>query len=416
MKNAAIYTAGTLVAGTCNYLFNFVTSHHLSISEYGELQSLMALFTIAAVFTTGINYFAIKYSSAFSYAGDVASGRHFLHWLRPHVYKLGGALLVLFLLATPLVYSYLHLDSYFSIVVVFLSVVLAIWASAATGLLNGWQAFALVNVLAVVSAGLKLLVGGVIVLYFPDGSAVVVALLAAGIIGWGLAEILVIRKLGRHQTKPGHDWEKKYFSNVNIKSTVLPILAFSSLVVLLSNIDVLLVKNLTNPEITGFYGALKVLGTVVISVNMAVIAVILPHASGLAHAGERISRSLLLNAYVWILALGGVATTLYWLIPKFLVGLLFGAKYAIVSGSLWLFGLMAVTLSILLLEAHIAYAQHNLKVSYILGAVVLGMGAGIYWFHDSVFQIALTLTVVLFIGYLCALVINYLPKLPRVSP
>jgi len=181
---------------------------------------------------------------------------------------------------------------------------------------------------------------------------------------------------------------------------------FSFAVALIQNIDVLLVKNLTNAEITGYYSVLNLLGKIIFWVNGAILAVVLPAACASGLDGRRPSRKLVLSAYGLIGFVSFCGILIYFVAPNFIVTLLFGAKYLLFADSLWLFGLIAFWLSFLTLEANFAYARHDFRISYILGSVVFLMIFGIHFFHETISAVALAINVAMAIGFFAALILN----------
>ncbi len=176
--------------------------------------------------------------------------------------------------------------------------------------------------------------------------------------------------------------------------------------VLLGNIDVLIVKSITSAELTGYYGALKILGTTLLTINMAIIAVILPKACATGHKGEAINVQLLLGAYGLIALISGIATILYYLLPQVLISILFGSRYLFLAPDLWLFGVMTFALSVLLLEGHIAFAKHDYYISYVLAGIVVCIGLAVFLYHQSIREIALAITGVFVLGYGVTLALN----------
>jgi O-antigen/teichoic acid export membrane protein len=410
-RNSFISTSGSIAAGAFNYFFHFIISRKLSVGEYGELQTLFAFFAILTVFSTALNYFVIKYVAGFAQDKDKDTTKHFLLWLRG---KLNIFILIFLAVAaacTPLLMSYLHFSSPIGLVLVYATIALSLSAAGSTGALNAWQAFFTVNILAIVVVAAKLGAGFVLANWQPIAIVVVASLVISGLINSGLARYFVHRKFGSFPSSSSHAaWIKSHFEKLKVRKAILPIFVFSLMMVLIGNGDILIIKNLTSAEITGYYSVLKILGTIVFTVNMAIIAVLLPHASGLGSKGEPISRKLWASVYGLIGGVSLTATLFYYLAPHFIIGLLFGQKYDIFAGSLWLFGLMVLFLSLLMLEANLAYARHHFKISYVLAAVVIAMTASIYAFHSSINQIVIGLTLLFALGYAAAVIMNLLRR------
>lgn len=412
LKNSFIYIIGTLLSGFLGYLFHFLISRKLSVGQYGELQSLVSILAIFGVFASALSYFIIKYSSVFAKAEDYTANRQFIQLLNSKVNRLAIFLFVLFLLFSPLLYNFLHLSDFYGLFIIGIAVIFSIIPVVYRGVLVGWEEFLSVSLVGILSAFLKLFSGFLIVLFFPKAAIVVTAFLIAGLGSWFLYKFFSKRKFYRGELLSGQkkDWQKKYFPKIDIKKTIVPIFIFSLMVILISNIDIILVKNLTSSEMTGYYGVLSLLGKVIFWINSAIIAVVLPNACANGHLGQSISRKTLFSAYGLILFASFSGTLLYFFFPKLVISLLFGAKYTIFMKELWLFGIMALALAVLMLESNLAYARHDFKISYILGAVVVLMTAGIYMFHTNIRQVVLSIIVSFVVGYFFALAMNLLHR------
>jgi len=410
VKNSFIYTTGALLSGFLSYFFHFIISRKLSVDQYGELQSLTSVLAIFGVFASAISYFVIKYSSVLAKAKDYSATKKFIDLLNSRLNTLVVFLFGFLLLISPFIDNLLKLTDYYGLIIVFITVVFSIVSVVYSGVLVGWEEFYSVNLVSVFSSLIKLLFGVFMVYLLPTASAVVFSLLVSGLCAWILLRYLNNEKLfSKADLSYKEDWHKKYFSGINIHKSIIPISIFSLMLVLISNIDVVLVKNLTSSEITGYYAALKMLGLVIITVNSSIIAVILPKACAEAGSGG-VGRRVIMGAYGLISLVSVLGTLFYFLFPQLVVSALFGNKYILFADDLWLFGAAAFIFSLLMLETNFAYARHDFRVSYFLGLVVFIMSLGIYLFHSNIHEIVLSIIISFGIGYAGVFTMNFLDK------
>jgi O-antigen/teichoic acid export membrane protein len=272
--------------------------------------------------------------------------------------------------------------------------------------LSGWQMFKIASLAAVVFGLLKLLAGMIGIKLSPTSNGVVFFLflfaVAHLLISYGIVRIKFYSK----GVAANSDWKQKYFYRVNIGKSVLPIALFSLAVAIMQNIDVLLVKNLTSAEVTGHYAVLNLLGRIIFWVNGAVIAVVLPAACANGMDNMRPAKKLVWSAYGLICCVGLCGTLIYFVAPNFIVSLLFGAKYLVFAKDLWLFGIIAFALSLLMLEANFSYARHDFRVSYVLTGVALLMIGSIHFYHETVRQVASGVFAAMILGFCAASVLN----------
>ncbi len=422
LRNGLILVAGSTLTGFLGYFFHFVISRKLSIEQYGELQGLLSVLVISSVFSASLSNFVVKYSSVFAKAKDYYSNKKFVELLRFRVVRLSAILFLLFLFLTPLIGKVIRVDKYLGLIVIAGAIAFSLNTVVYQRMLTGWEEFGKVSSIGVFGVFMRLLIGFLIASFYPSASAVVFAFLLAGIARFIFSKILCQKKYLSIEEKKGDldlkvgDWQGKYFSKMNIRKSIVPIFIFSLTLILVSNVDVILVKNLTSAELTGHYGALSVLGKIVLWFNMAIVGVIFPTACANGQKGEGISQKMLIGVYGLVLTVSLLIAIFYFLFPVFLVNLFFGSKYLVFHDNLWIFAIMALALSLLTLEANLAYARHDFKISYILVGVVLVMILSVYFFHSTIYKVVVAVTFSFLIGYLATLMNGFFSKkLPKKS-
>ncbi|MFH1188251.1 MAG: hypothetical protein V1652_00195 [bacterium] len=415
-QNSVIYTVGAFLGGLFNYGFHFFVSRRLSVAQYGELQTLMSLFALLGIVTSALSFFVIKHVSAFAADKNYHATSNFIHWLNKAIAKKMFFILAVLICIAPFIQFFLKLSDFWGIAIVELTIFFTVITVVYLGALNGWERFFTTSSLGVGNFFLKMVVGACLVLFFPKASIVAFAILIPSVLMWFAVRWWSAVYFGHPSTEGNGSkkWEE-YFSFDALKKSILPIFIFSSLMIVLGDIDVAFVKSLTNAELTGYFGALKILGKIILTVNLAVVGVLLPRACADEHRGTGTSKKIIGGAYGIIFLSSAIATISYALFPKLIINILFGEKYVIFSNLLWLYGVMAFVFSILTLEAYLAYARHTYTVSYILGGVVLLMWGSVFFFSKSLFQITVGLIITFTLGYVGVLALNLSNKRKRIQ-
>lgn len=407
IKDNLIVMVSTILGGVLGYFFHFIVSRKLTVGQYGELQAITSLTLIFGVLASTLSIFIIKYSSVFAAHGDRDSQAHFITFLFRKFKILIVGIGILYLLLLPVLKSFLHLAGYFGLIVIGFSVVFFIIGAFYGNVLQGWKKFFAAGLIGIVVMTAKLLSGFAIASSYPTASAVSLSIFVSAILGWFLVRAYSRRSwpmAGSANEK--NNWRENYFSGENFKKSFVSILFFSLALGAVSNLDIILVKNMTSAELAGYYGALSVLGKIIMWLNLSVVAVLLPDAFSLGHAGKPAHSRSVLASYGLIFLMSIPALLFYYLFSGILVNLLFGAKYAIISQSLWLFGLMAVVLSLLTLEANLALARRDFRSTYFLGAVILILISSVSLFHADLRQIILSVIFSFFLGWIFVLALN----------
>lgn len=422
LKKSFIYTIGVFAAGFLNYVFHFIVSRKLSVDKYGELQSIFALSAIAGAITAFVPTFIIKHVAPMAKNGDIAAGKSFLRWINKKIFT--GAIIatIIFLMAMPWLREYLHLENFSSLIIIAVTLFITIITIGPNNVLMGWEDFIPVTITGFVGAAAKLAVGVFLASMFPASPVGAITLFVSGVVGYVLYKYFSARKFNTQQDFQNNkiqgetlrapkglslDFAEKYLGQISFKKTILPVLFFSLFIILLQNIDVVLVKNLATSADAGYYGALKMLGAIILTINMAVIAVVFPNAC--ANGAERKPANKMAHwgAYFAILLVSLPAIAIYAIVPKLIVGLLFGAKYAIFSQELWLFGLIALIFSLLNLEANFAFGRNDNRISWVLAITAIAMVAGIYNFHANIREIAWAINIAFGVGYVGTILLKF---------
>lgn len=411
LKNSFILIIGNLAAGFLGYIFHLIISRLLSISEYGELQSLVSLISILAVPSAAISYFTIKHSAAYYAKNDYLGNFAFYKWLRTKIYKIILGLTLLFLASLPLLKAYLHLNTYYNLIFTWLIVIIGLFISLKTGILSGWQDFKKLSLNSILSAILKLLVGITMVYIFANVPAALGGFLAAGLFSFFFLQKIIKKRAKTNfniyrTAEPNEKFDrKKIFSE--IKKVIWPILFFTFLISLFNSLDMLMAKNLLSSDLAGFYGAYNILGKIIFWASSSIIAVILPVACAHDAKNQPIDKKILYLANGLIIVICSVSLIAYLAMPEIIINILFGARYLPLAGSLWVFALMSLSLSMLSLEANLAYSRYDFKITYILSLTIILEILLVYLFHQTIFNIALAIFSAQIFGYFLSMLYNW---------
>jgi O-antigen/teichoic acid export membrane protein len=419
LKNNTIFMIGTLVGGLLGYAFHFVISRQISVAQYGELQSLLSISIIFGVFNSALGYFAICHTAVFAAHEDRAANLGFTSYLQARVFKFAAGMLVILIIASPLLAQLLHFSSYVGFIVISFATVLSTMTVVYSQILQGWKKFFLLTVIGVATALAKLLSGTILAFLSHKTAAVSFSFLIAAGVTWYLSKSWSKEKIGGEDAKDiptdwltsnasrsDADWKNKYFSETNTRKTATKIFFFSLALILVSNLDVLLVKFFSTAETTGYYGAFSLLGKIVLWLALPVVSILLPDACAIGHAGKRPDKGYLLKSYALIALFAIGLIGIYYILPDFIVKLFFGKKYLLDTQILWLFALMSYFLSLLTLEANLSFAKRDFRVVYFLATTVILMIASLARYHSSLLEIVLAFSGSFLAGYISILVLN----------
>lgn len=381
VRNSIVLFVGSMVMNVLNYVFHSVMGRMVDAETYGSIQSLIALLVIVSVPASTLGMVATKYGAIAKARGDRLFGQRLFVYLNKRIIKYGGPLLIAGLFTTPFVQSFLKIDDFLAVALLWVLAALTFFSSVSIGVLSGWQKFGSVNVANVIGAGVKLLLG-VILAWFGFGlNGVMFGLVSAGIIAYFIS-VRGLRFLTRQKEKdPSTEREdrEKPFDFSSVRGYAVTAFTGTLALVILGNIDIVLAKHSLSPEIAGAYGALAIVAKVIFFVTGVMASVLFAMS---AEAIEKNKEQTKRFSVFWIaLSLTAlavtVATVIYFLLPNFILSVFFGNKYLAVAPMLGWFGLAAGLYAIVnlilqqLLSMHVALAARWLFGIAIIEAPLL---------------------------------------------
>lgn len=411
--NTASNLVGVVGTGILGYLFHFATSREMEVSGYGELQALVALFSIFSVLTNLIANFVLKFSAIFAGHKDFSATVSFYQDILSRLAKSSLMPLIAIVFSAPFLYKVFDFSDSFGVVVVGFGLYTTILMVIPHNVLTGWQMFLPVQSTALFVAMGKLIIGYGLAAFGLSASFVVLSYAIPNLLGFFILHKIFQRKFHKTKSEFSQTWKDKHFSMDYFKKSLLPIGIFSSMVVLINNQEVLLVKYFTSPDMTGYFSAFIILGKLVFWINGAIIGLILPMAIADSHTKGKTNAIVTFATYAFIAVSCGITIAVFYFYPQLLVGLFFGERYTAGVDDLYLFGIFGLFLSLLMLEANLAFARHNFTISYVLGLVAIGQIVLISLYHETTAEIILGINASLAVGYLASLAVNYLPFFGR---
>jgi len=400
MRQSAVNLAGIAGAGLFGYLFQLVASRRLPVGEFGELQSLAGLLGILTVFPHALQFVGVKFIAAFGAARDGAGTRSFLRWWNRRTMLFAVIGFAAFALFAPVVARALHLSDLRGLLALALAVSFSVAGIGWQSTLVGWQRFRWVGIANAGGAFVKLAACVAIVWAFPTASSVAWSIPVAALAGWSLTALFAKRTVLPSPGAPSAAFHPSFSAR-----NALLVSVFLLSVGVFKNLDMLFVRNLLSDETSGLYAAARVLGSAVLLVNAAIVAVCLPALC--AAGGDRAKvRITLRDASSLITLITAGATIAFAVAPSAIIAALFGAKYVAIAPHAWLFAIAAGLISLFTLEANLAYARNDFGISWIILGGALLLSLLMYLFHASVETVIVAVTASNALAYLGALVWN----------
>jgi O-antigen/teichoic acid export membrane protein len=377
-----------MVANICNYLFQFFMSRHLSLTDFGAMNSLLSLMVITSVTAVSILIVSTKYVSNFKANGELEKIRLFRKKVFVNLIRFDILILAFLLLMSPFVSAFLKISSYAPFMILCVILFFSFLLPLNFGILQGQQKFLRLGICGGLTGLFKLIFGIVLVVIGLrlDGAmmAVLFSYLSVFIISFHF-----LRDLSR--SDPRSD---------DLGIGIRNILAYSRTVVLsslgimaLSNVDLILVKHFFPAEQAGMYAAVAVLGRSIFYFPGVIVMAMFPIVSE-SYTLKKNPSHIVKKAFGITLLLAGSGLIVLMAVPDLMLSYLFGKPFSGGASFLRIFSLAMFFMALSNFLSNFLLAVERKRFIFVL---LMGCSVEILlisFFHQSLITIPLILATV----------------------
>lgn len=366
-RGAAVVAVCMTAGNICAYGFIVLAAQALEPGPYGEVGALMGLLLVVGVVAIGLQANAARVA-----ASHVLSPRDEVRRCLRRGLRSAAVLGSVGLLISPLVARALGFSSILTAVFAAAAAAFLAITGSGLGLLQGesrWYPFAAVQLLT--GAG-RLTIGGAVLLVWPTPVGAALGVAVAGLLPLTASLVVLLRRPAatteavRRPAPPARAVEAaEHPASVWHDSHVLLAL------LVLSNCDVMLARQVLPDHDTGLYAAGLIVTKAVLFLPQFVVAVAFP-----TMVRSR-SASVVLRAGALVLGLGAAAVIGVLLLPSLATTVVGGSKYHEVSGQLWAFAVLGTLLSLInvLVFRLIAQGVHRAAWPLWAGALLIALAS-----------------------------------------
>lgn len=383
LRNSTILFAGTMVVNVLNYVFHLMVGRMVSPSAYGEIESLISLLTIISVPAGTLTLIATKYAADMKAAQDTRGTYALSKYLTSKVLVYGTPLFLIIFLCTPLVQSFLNIESRLPIFLLWGVMFFSFLSAATSGILTGWQKFTNTSLVGVLATVLKLLS---VLLLLKLGFAV------SGVVGSFILSTLFVFVANLFLLKcffQGASHGEQAVGSLSfpdIKSYVMPAFFGTLSMAILGNVDMIFAKHHLEAEISGEYGALSVAAKTIFFVTGVLTTVLFAMSAEERSQSRGGSHTFRLATGLTLLVVVG-SIIFFSLFPEFVVSVLFGTKYLAVSHLLPWFALAAGVYSLANLFLQYLLSLHETRITLFFLALAGFEIGGLFFFGETLYAI-----------------------------
>jgi O-antigen/teichoic acid export membrane protein len=385
-----IMFVATVSAGACNYIYQILMGNTLG-NDFSELTALLSILYIVSVPANSVQSILTRYVSKYK----VQNKDEEISWLIRHtlvlMLLLGGGILAVMVVLSPLIREFLGLTSSIPIFIVGIGAMFALLVPVGSGPLQGLQRFPTLGFQAVGGAVTKLGLGlAFVVLGFGVGGAV-----GGAVTGLAVSIVLSFVPIRRYMAKRGRRVDIGEVWRYTFPATIA-VLCFT----IITQVDVIFASHYFAREQASAYAAASMLGKIILFLPGAISAVMFPRISD-AHTRSEETTKILRKSILLTASLSGIMAAGYVLFPELTIQVLYGGKFLAGVVTLQLLGVSMALFSIANLFMIYGLATDGHAYTWILSLFTLLQVGLIILFHETPEQLA---TVILITGLLVTLI------------
>ena len=392
IKQGSVMFLAVTISNIFNLLYQLYMVRNLSPINYGVLNSLFSILMIVSIPSGSLQTVVTKFISTF-YAIN-HHGRIYL-LLLSFVKKTSVFGLVIFLilvLGSRSISSFLQIGAPLLIVILGLITFLSIILPLTNGGLQGLQRFGCLGLTMITNGSLKLVLGIIFVSIGLGVTGAMSALAISTFISLALSVVMLVFILPAPpdlirqslRTKANNPETEMDFSE--IYRFFYPVAAVFFCFMILTNMDVVLVKHFFRPIEAGYYSIAQMAGKIILFLPIGITMVMFTAASEL-HARGKDTFSILRKSLLYAGILCGTAVLICFLFTGLIIRLLSGEEHLHCIPLVRIFSITMLFFALvyILLFYHLSIHQEGFIYSLVLLTVVQILA--ITLFHQSLLQV-----------------------------
>lgn len=372
-KGLVLVGAATLVGNGAAFIFNSVAARALTPAEFGAFGAMLGFLIIVSTLSLAIQALTARRVAVAAPGPE----RTQVEGQAIRLAVVVGFAITIFGFAVSWPLGILYDIPYWALVMGVASLSFVVFGTASMGIAQGREQHIRLSI-GFISNGLgRALVGIIFVLIFPSIIGASVGMLIGCALGAIISYLVIAPRV----------WSRSLFSGGYAEFGHI---AHALLVLFtLTNIDVQLARIFLTPDMSGEYAVGVLLAKIAFFLPNAIVIVLFPKMTN----GD--NRRAVYIATALTAVVGIFITTFSFFFGDFVIGVLGGKQYVELGSEAWLFALegSAFALVQVLLYARLA-AQDRKAVAMVWVALVALVVAVVFFFHDTVAQIVITVVVV----------------------
>jgi O-antigen/teichoic acid export membrane protein len=396
LQGSALLLGSTGLVSATNLLYNIAIARGLGPEGFGHATAIYTVLMLLSAVTLAFQLVCSKLvAKSPDLSGKIAIYRELLR----RSWQTGLFLGAVIMLGSSVIAQYLHLPEAHDIILLGVGTAIYVPLGVRRGMLQGIYDFRRLALNFVLEALIKI-VGALIMLHYGMG---VTGVIAAVVISIALA-----------YATSGSELEQASKVRIQVKASFregMQATVFFFGQVIISNLDILLVKHYFPPRVAGLYAVVALVGRVVYMFSWSVISSMFPVSAATSH--QRASRTVLQSALWLVTGMTSLFTIAVWLAPTSLWKTVLGATFLDVgsapfSSLLGSYSAMTSVYAVAVVLLTYEMSRRIANATWIQLAFSGLLPLGIMIFHNTLQQVIMVQLVLMF-GLLLAVSVPFWP-------
>ena len=377
LQGSVILLSSTGVVAGTNLLYNIVLARMLGTASFGHATAIYTLLMLTSAVTLSFQLVCSKYVAR---GVDIPAKVAVYRGLLRRAWQVGTLIGLLLAVRSEYVTRYLNLPERRDILLLAIAAAIYVPLGVRRGRMQGCYEFRQLATSVIIEAVVKFGVAVVLVFYGLGVSGVIVAVALSILVAY-----LAASPDASYRVRPAAGSIASFGEGMQAG-------AFFIGQVIISNLDILLVKHYFEPNLAGIYAGVALVGRVVYMLSWSVVSSMFPVSASSSH--ERTGQFALRTGLLLVVSVTSVFVFLVWAAPAALWTLVLGKHFLLplqssFSSLLTLYAGMTAVYSIAVVLMTYEMSRRIGHASWLQLAASAMLAVGIVLFHQSLFQVIL---------------------------
>ena len=367
--------------GALNYLFQIILGRTLSLDQYGTFNSLLSTSALITAPITIVHLVFSRFIARLENHSPQQIKRLLIISIKPLLVMI-SSIIVIGIFAIPSFKNFLHIQTTLPIILMLFAACFSTLQQVLAAVCEGMHRFFALGIVSGGCAFMRFIFGVLFLVVFNwgiEGGLIAVAFAAITTIIYGMWELRDVLSSQAKGLPSGFFPEMVRYS--------IPSFLMITMVVVMCNIDIVLVRHYCSPDQAGYYATAAIMGRIAFFLPSSLLLVLFPSVSKANASGDKDEHYLWINLGLTTILAGSVFLILFFS-GEPIVQFIYGKEYYLATPIL---KIVTAAMGLLALSHVIfSYSLARSEFSFLwpLGGGTITMLSLVYFYHETAETIA----------------------------